>query len=166
MDGSSFGIGRAAPSGQSAWRLFPWVLSGVMAFVVAVNVGLVVTALRSFPGAAQGNGFVMSNAYNRVLQDEAKEEALGWMLAVDLDSQQRPTLMLKDRDGHPMDRAGIEAVATRPLGPEQATKLTMQPAGAGRYLADKALARGQWDVAIQVRQDTDLLRAVHRLIVP
>ncbi len=168
MDGSTFGLRRTepvGPQGRSAWRLFPWVLAGTMGIVIAVNVVLVVTALRSFPGAAAGNGFALSNAYNQVLADEIKQEALGWSVLLGLDDTQRPTLTLTDRDGHPLDGTDVDANAARPIGPPQTTPLAMHAVNGGLYLSDITLARGQWDLTLQVRRGDDVLRAVRRLIV-
>lgn len=168
MDGSRYWnphLDPAPPEGRSAWRWFPWAVAGTMAIVIAVNVWMVVLAMRSFPGAAQGNGFVLSNEYNQVLKDEAKQEALGWTLAIALDAAQRPMLTLTDHAGHALDQASVEASAARPLGPPQTTALGMQAVGAGRYLSQPALARGQWDVTLRVQHGNDVVRAVRRLIV-
>ena len=168
MDGSTFGmrgLEPGGPQGRSTWRLFPWILAGTMGIVIAVNVVLVVTALRSFPGAAAGNGFALSNAYNQVLADEAKQEALGWSVLAGLDDAQRPMLTLTDRDGRALDGTDMEASAARPIGPPQTTPLAMHAVNDGRYRSDIALARGQWDVTVQVRRGDDVMRAVRRLIV-
>ena len=165
MDGSQYRGNPAMPGGRSAWRWFPWALAGIMGLVFAVNILLVVTAVRSFPGAAQGNGFELSNAYNHVLENEAQQEALGWQVAATLDSTQHPAVSLTGRDRHALDGMAVEAVATRPLGPPQTTPLAMQPLGAGRYLADTALPSGQWDLTLTVRRGADVLHAVRRIIV-
>ncbi len=168
MDGSQYWNPRrdpASPDGRSAWRWFPWAVAGIMGIVIAANVGLVFTAMRSFPGAAEGNGFTLSNEYNQVLKDEAKQEALGWTLAIALDATQRPTLTLTDHAGHALDQASVQASAARPLGPPQTTPLGMHAVGTGRYLSELALARGQWDVTLRVQHGNDVVRAVRRLIV-
>ena len=168
MDGSTFGMRGfepVGPQGRSAWRLFPWIVAAVMSVVIAVNVVLVVTALRSFPGAAEGNGFALSNAYNQVLQDEAKQEALGWSVLIELDEMQRPTLTLTDRDGRALGEANVVASAARPLGPPQTTPLDMHAVTVGHYRSAITLARGQWDVTLQARRGDDVVRAVRRLIV-
>ena len=95
MDGSQYWnrhLDPAPPEGRSAWRWFPWAVAGTMGIVIVVNVWMVVIAMRSFPGAAQGNGFALSNEYNQVLKDEARQEALGWTLAIALDPAQRSEL--------------------------------------------------------------------------
>ncbi len=168
MDGGNFGMHRfgSAPSGgRSGWRWFPWAVAGAMGIVIVANAGLVVTAMRSFPGAAEGNGFALSNAYNHVLQDEARQEALGWTVLVALDAAQRPAVTLTDRNGRALEDAVIEATAARPLGPPQTTPLAMHAAGGGRYLSDMALPRGQWDVTLSAKHGDDLVRAVRRLVV-
>ena len=168
MDGSTFGIRGLEPSGpqgRSAWRLFPWILAGSMGIVIAVNVVLVVTAVRSVPGAASGNGFALSNAYKQVLADEAKQEALGWSMLLELDEAQRPVMTLTDHDGHALGGTTVEASVARPLGPPQTTPLARPAVNGGRYRSDTTLARGQWDVTLQVTRGDDVMRAVRRLIV-
>jgi nitrogen fixation protein FixH len=168
MDGGQYGrhgFEPAAPPRRSAWRFFPWAVTAALGIVMAVNVGLVVMAVRSFPGAAPGNGFALSNAYNEVLRSEARQEALGWTLQITLDEAWHPVVMLTDRDGRALTSVIVEANAARPLGPPQTTPLSLRAISGGRYLADAALTPGQWDVTLRATQGEDRMHAVRRLVV-
>jgi nitrogen fixation protein FixH len=154
-----------APPRRSAWQFFPWAVAAALGFVIAVNVGLVVMAVRSFPGAAQGNGFALSNAYNDVLKSEARQDALGWIVQVTLDGERHPLVSLTDSRGEALEAAEVEADAARPLGPPQTTPLVLRAVGNGRYVTDVALAPGQWDVTLRATQRADRLHAVRRVVV-
>jgi nitrogen fixation protein FixH len=156
---------RSAGAGRSGWRLFPWFVAAAMLGVIVVNGGLVYTALHSFPGNAGGDGFDLSNSYNRVLNTAERQAALGWVLTVEQTDARHVTLLLADRAGAPLTNARIAAHAVRPLGPRDTTALEFRLVGPGRYAAEAVLPRGQWDVLLKVSQGTDALMSERRLVV-
>jgi nitrogen fixation protein FixH len=156
------GSGMAARSG---WRLFPWVVAAAMAGVIAVNGGLVYVALHSFPGNAGGDGFDLSNSYNRVLDTAERQAALGWVLTVEQTDARHVTLLLADRAGTPLTDARIAAHAVRPLGPRDTTALEFSLVGPGRYAAETTLLPGQWDILLKVSRGTDSFTSERRLVV-
>jgi nitrogen fixation protein FixH len=139
-------IARTAGS-RSVWRFFPLAVIAWLGFVALVNTAMSISALRTFPGTASTSAFDTSNDYNAVLDVAARQNALGWDLQV-IQEQGRVVVRLDDRTGSPVGGLVLKAVASRPLGPEQATPLDFAFDGR-RHVATQALpAAGQWDVVI------------------
>jgi nitrogen fixation protein FixH len=157
--------GKKMRGARSGWRFFPWVICAGLGVVVLVNVGMVWAALRFHPGAAGGNGFGLSNGYNRVLAEAEREASLGWTLSVTA-VDGRPVLLLRDREGHALEGARIELVAQRPVGPPMRTLLRVRPEGDGRYVADEFLrAPGQWDFLVTATVEPDKIFSATRRVV-
>jgi nitrogen fixation protein FixH len=151
---------------RSPWRFFPLAMAGALVLVMAVNAGMVWSALNTFPGAAQNDGFDESNAYNHILAAVERQNALGWQVAADTLSNGRAVLHLKDRNGQPLTGAKIEANAIRPIGPVHATRLQFLPTEDGSYLADMALPlRGQWDLMVHAVRAGQEYRVTRRVLV-
>jgi nitrogen fixation protein FixH len=156
---------RAPRQVQSGWRWFPWAIVGFLGFVVVVNAGMMWAALGTFPGAAGGDGFDLSNHYDRVLDVAAHEAALGWKLDASVDPAGQPSITLIDRSGAPLNGARVSATAERPLGPPTTTALTFQ-AAAGRYVTAQRLPeKGQWDLLVTATQDGRTYTTTRRVIV-
>ena len=87
----------------TAWRLFPWAIGLGLATVIAVNGYMVASALRSFPGGARGGeGFDLSNRYNAVIEQTKERAAVGWQAVASVRADNRPVVLLIDRDGSPI----------------------------------------------------------------
>ena len=145
------------------WRWFPVALIGTLAIVFAVNGTMVYLALATFPGQAGEDGFDLSNAYGRVLDLSARQSALGWELALEAGPGGHPVVRATDRAGLPLPGAVVDARAERPVGPKEATALTLRPDGPGRLLSEQALAPGGWSVAVTIRQNGETLSTTRRL---
>ena len=105
---------------RSAW--IPWVFVGGLLLVVAVNAVLVVTAVGSFTGLTTGRSYDRGRAYNHVLAEAARQDALGWTDKVTL-SAGVLRVAVRDREGNPV--AGrLEGVLHRPI---KGTKLAFAP---------------------------------------
>jgi nitrogen fixation protein FixH len=88
-------------------RWIPWVFVGGMLLVLLVNVGMVVSALTTFTGVTTGRAYDKGRAYNHVLEEAARQDALGWRATVVVEAR---TLRLAVQD-----RAGL-AVPGRAAG--------------------------------------------------
>jgi nitrogen fixation protein FixH len=154
----------AIHSERSAWNYFPHAIIAALAVVVLVNIGMVWSALRTFPGVAALDVFDHSNAYDAVLAEEAQESALGWSLQP-VEESAVPVLALAARDGQPLTGATVAAEARRPLGPDMLTRLAFIEGASGHYVADAALpARGQWELRLTVEQGGHTLHATRRIV--
>ncbi|MGE0222183.1 MAG: FixH family protein [Acetobacteraceae bacterium] len=158
---------RNHPKIASGWCLFPWAVAAAMLLVVLVNVGMVVSAVHTFPGKAGRDGFDLSNHYNQVIDRVRDQAALGWSVRAEADRRGRPVLMLTADQDSPLIGALVHATARRPLGGAMETALLFENVGKGRYVADTALAvPGQWDLLLTVTANGKELVTTRRVVVP
>lgn len=153
---------------NSAWNLFPWAIVAGMLVVIAVNAGMVFSALQTFPGKAGRDGFDLSNRYNKVIDRVQEQAALGWTIVTEVDAKSRPTVRLTaSAAGIPLVNPRVVAVARRPVGDPQDTDLLFEHIGNARYVADTPLAaQGQWDLMLTVTSQSSELMTTRRIIVP
>ncbi len=153
---------------NSGWNLFPWAVVAGMLVVVVVNVGMVYSALQTFPGKAGRDGFDLSNRYNKVIDRVQEQAALGWTIQSEVDAKSRPTVRLTAAaGGTPLVNPRVLAVARRPVGDPLDTALQFEHIGNGRYVADTPLAPpGQWDLMLTVTSQSHELMTTRRIIVP
>ncbi|MEJ0015244.1 MAG: FixH family protein [Acetobacteraceae bacterium] len=150
---------------RTAWRFFPLAITAAIGLVVVVNGAMVYAALRSSPGQA-GEGFALSNHYDAILADAARDAALGWEVAARTDGDGRAVVALTGRDGAPLAGASLAGIARRPLGPPDARNLVFQEAGAGRFVADVVLpSAGQWELTLTATADGHATAVTRRVIV-
>jgi nitrogen fixation protein FixH len=151
---------------KSMWRFFPLAVAAGLGVVIAVNAGMVYTALHSFPGQAGAEDFALSNHYDAVLDREQAEAALGWTLVARTDDAGRPEVALTDRDGASLRGASVAATAERPLGAPEQRALAFHEVAAGRYVADAVLPMpGQWELTLSASQLGHDMAATRRVIV-
>jgi nitrogen fixation protein FixH len=149
---------------RSSWRWFPLGLVGALLTVFAVNGGMIYAAVHTFPGSAGEDGFDLSNQYDRVLADTARQASLGWQVRMELGAGPHLLLALTDRNGKALDAARIEAQAERPVGPPSTTKLALRQVADGRFTSQEALAPGQWTVTVSIIRNGQVLNATERLV--
>jgi nitrogen fixation protein FixH len=129
------------------WQYFPAAVALWLGLVAVVNGGMVWSALHTFPGTVDDHAFDRSNAYDTVLDNAAKQAALGWQLDVKVQGR-RVVLSLVDRDGKPVADLKLSAVASRPVGPAETTRIELS-AQDGHLVGSPALpGAGQWDLAL------------------
>ena len=162
MSARRAGAGRREP--RSAWDWFPWAVAASLVVVIVINAGMIWTALRTFPGAAGADGFDLSNDYNKVLAAAARQQALGWRFAARLGEGNRIAVRLADRAGAPLAGAQLSAVAERPVGPRAVTPLAFHELVPGRFVADRSLPMGRWDVLLTARAGGQLLTTTVRVV--
>ena len=150
----------------TAWRLFPWAIGLGLATVIAVNGYMVASALRSFPGGARGGeGFDLSNRYNAVIEQTKERAAVGWQAVASVRADNRPVVLLIDRDGTPIRGAKVTAMAERPVGVSVALDEVFDEDAPGRYVGRTALTMpGQWDVHVTVATDGHGFAATRRVV--
>jgi nitrogen fixation protein FixH len=115
--------------------------------VIAVNLTMAMMAVGSFHGTVVDNSYVASQHYNGWLKQAAASKALGWQAVPQRRADGRvviETLIVPAE-------ATLTATAERPLGARDDTPLAFAPAGAGRWVSDKALAPGRWQLRMTIR---------------
>ncbi|MFN3864296.1 MAG: FixH family protein [Erythrobacter sp.] len=123
---------------------------GGFGIVVAVNLVMASLAVGSFHGTVVDNSYVASQNYNDWLARAAASRRLGWQVRA---SQRDDGRVVLETARVPA-AAQVAAQAERPLGAREATHLAFAPAGEGRWVSDKPLAEGRWQlrIAIDARQ--------------
>ncbi|MEI6159433.1 MAG: FixH family protein [Roseococcus sp.] len=123
-------------------RWIPWVFVGGMLVVILVNGVLIFSALSTFTGVSVGQAYDRGRTYNHVLEEAARQDALGWTLRTSLEAG-RLAITARDREGAPV-RGVLAAHLLRPLDGE---RLEFPDAtGSGRFLLElPELRAGQWE---------------------
>ena len=145
-------------------RWIPWVFVGGMTVVVLVNLVLVYAALSTFTGVTTGRSYDRGRAYNQVLAEAARQDALGWSARVALDGGVL-SVVATDREGLPVG-GRVQGVLHRPLEGAE-IPLDFAVAGPGRFIAEAAPpATGQWEARLILSGARDeRLEIRQRLIV-
>ncbi len=129
-------------------RWIPWVFVGGMLLVLVVNIGMVVSALTTFTGVTTGRAYDKGRAYNHVLEEAARQDALGWRATVAVEGQLL-RVVVADRAAQPV--AGrLEGVLRRPMDGQE-VPLTPAATQPGTWAASlPALPAGQWEVRLSL----------------
>ncbi|MFM2041734.1 MAG: putative nitrogen fixation protein fixH [Pseudomonadota bacterium] len=154
---------------KSAW--IPWVFVGAMGIVLAVNAVMVTVAVKTFTGLTVEKPYERGIAYNRVLDAQQRQDALGWQVAADMDVAAdgltgRLLLTVRDAGGGAVDALAVEARLVRPVEVIDDVPLFFTPAGDGRYVATVTLPRpGQWDLKARLTGAGADYTLIERLVV-
>ena len=130
---------------RSAW--IPWAFVGGMALVVAVNGVLIFAAVDTFTGVTTGSAYDKGRAYNHVLAEAARQDALGWTDKVTL-SAGVLHVSVRDRADQPV--AGrLDGVLRRPV---EGTELPFaaETATPGEWQVPVELRAGQWEARLRL----------------
>jgi nitrogen fixation protein FixH len=153
---------------RPADRFIPWYFALAMIVVVAVNGALVFFATRSWSGLTTGQAYESGLAYNRVLDEATRQEALGWNFAVAVEGSRggsRLVLRATDNAGRPL--TDLRLALERPLGLDPVRDVEIRPAGGEVYEADlPSLASGQWVLRLVATRGADQRNLTQRLNVP
>ncbi len=150
--------------------LIPWIFVGGMAFVVAVNAGMVTMAIKTFPGLAHESAFERGLTYNRVLAEVDRQERLGWILRAAF-TPAAPhegifRVQLSDRDGQSLSGARLLATFVRPLGGDTSVHVELNEEAIGTYAAPLQLpSSGQWDARVSVMRAGERFESTQRLFI-
>src|SRR5262245_21241991 len=119
--------------GKDRW--IPLTLVAGMLVVIAVNAAMVTIALRSDNGLVDDKPFVRGLAYNRVLEEAARQDALGWRVAVAVEpggaDRARVVVRAAGREGEPLAGARVEGTLERPVERLDPVALTLAEAAPG-----------------------------------
>lgn len=153
------------PSRRGRW--IPWVFVGGMLLVVAVNGVLITAAVTTFTGTTVGHAYDRGRTYNHILEEAARQRALGWSAEVAW-ADDRLTLRARDHDGAPLPAdTAVTGILLRPLEGTE-LPLAFQPAGAGAWTAAAPVPEpGLWEARLTLaRPDGSRLQVQRRLMLP
>jgi len=156
-------------------RWIPWVYVAVFIPVIAVNILLVHLALSSSTGLVTDRAFDTGQDYNSVIAAGARQRALGWQAAIDVqpasqaDLPHRVSVMvaLKDSAGNPLTGLTIAGRLFSPVDPQPDVAATLVETAGGRYRTVLALPRaGQWELQLVATDGTAQYAIQQRLAAP
>jgi len=122
-------------------RWIPWVFVGGMLLVLVVNLGMVAAALTTFTGVTTGRAYDKGRAYNHVLEEAARQDALGWRATVAMEARTLHLAVL-DRAGQPVPGL-VAGVLRRPMD-----GLELPLALAGGVADVAAVPAGLWEARL------------------
>lgn len=127
------------------------VLAGFVAafgVIVAVNIALAVSAVKTFPGLEVRNSYVASQTF-----DDRREaqQALGWMVRAH-HSGNVLTLAITDAGGRPVRAAALDATVGRATHVAEDVIPEFRFDGAV-YVAPVALGGGNWNIRMEARAE-------------
>jgi nitrogen fixation protein FixH len=159
---------RTAEPLRSRW--IPWAFVSFFVVVFAVNGAMVWFALSSWTGLEADNSYERGLIYNRAIEAEKEQAALGWHVGFSFaqTGPRRGTLELdlNGRDGAGLRGAKVDALLVRPTREGFDFDLALAESVPGRYLADVELPLpGQWEVRLAARAKGEVYRLSPRIYV-
>lgn len=151
-------------------RWIPWLFVGFFGIVLAVNGVLAYVATSTFTGLQTEGHYRKGLAYNRVIEADRRQAALGWKVAVAFgatgEQSGRLTVRVADDAGAPLEGATVTARLVRPIQAGYDMDITLAPAGAGTYEAALELPlRGQWDIQTLIEHRSGAYRTAERIVM-
>ena len=117
---------------------------GCFGIIIAVNIYMAVSAVRTFPGLEVKNSYVASQQFD---ERKAAQEALGWTVKAELEGQQL-VLSITDANG-PVEVRELDALLGRPTNVKQDSRPDFVFNGTA-YVAPVDVTDGNWDVRLEV----------------
>lgn len=158
---------------HKAW--IPWAFVVVFIPVIAVNVLLIRMALSSNTGLVTDHAFDTGQGYNAVIAAGARQQALGWQAAIDVQPAPLPdaphrvalTIGMADQSGLPLKGLTIAGRVTSPVDPQPDIDAVLVENAGGRYRQQLSLPRaGQWELQLVVSDGTSQYAIQQRLTAP
>lgn len=146
------------------------VLFAMLAFfgvIFAVNGSFTYFALSSFPGLTTEQAYEEGLSFNQTLENVAKQNAIGWISAVQLTQGGQVTIEIADRDGKALSGLNVQTVLMRPLDNESDQTLSLKEIRPGNYQTTGAqINPGQWRVELTASQnDNPVFYKIHNSVV-
>lgn len=139
------------------------VLYGFIAFfmlIFAANGALVYFAMESWTGLETDNSYEKGLAYNRILDADARQQALGWQGIVGVDpvsnGRVRLRVTVSDRQGRSLSGLDVVVRFVRPTHHGHDFTETLKAKEAGIYETEfQPPLRGIWDVRVDAAGSSD-----------
>ena len=121
------------------------IFFGAFGIIIAVNLLLAFSAVRTFPGLEVANSYVASQQFDR---NRAAQEALGWTLDTRLEDGAL-RLTFADADGRPVRPASMAALFGRTTESVDDQVPVFTETAPGVYAAPVQAGRGVWMLRVQ-----------------
>lgn len=150
-------------------RLIPWIFVAGMALVVAVNGVLVYFALGTWSGLVVERPYERGVQYNRLLEEAARQDRLGWQFDIALETAGESTRIVvqaMDAVGKPLSGLSLRASIERPVEREEHGTVLLGEQQPGRYAASLGRLRpGQWQTRLVAERGADSASTAQRQII-
>ena len=124
-----------------------WMFAGGFGVIIAANLALAISAVRTFPGLETENSYATSQSFDA---DRAAQEALGWEVRARLADGQ-VTLSVTGRGGQPVAPAEIDAILGRATQKADDIALDFRPGRGGVLVAEAPGTEGRWNLWLNMR---------------
>lgn len=147
-------------------HVLAWVV-GFFVVVVAVDVGFMTMAIRTFPGQVSVTPYEDGVAYNRTLTQMDAQARLGWRASASVMPDGAVELEVRDRAGAPVTGLKARGALQRPATEQGRLALTFAETAPGRYRTAPQAITGAWDLeAVAVDGLRHRFEAQRRLLWP
>lgn len=131
----------------TGWHMLA-IMVAFFGVIIGVNVFMAVASSRTWTGLVVENSYVASQEFQRKLDLQREQAALGWTPAF----AYRPgelRFVLNDGQGRPLEIGTVTVALTRPVGAAEDQTLTLARQADGAYVGAVTLASGVWDAQIR-----------------
>lgn len=135
---------------QFTGRQMSAIMIGFFAVVIAVNLIMATSAVRTFGGVVVQNSYVAGQKFNGWIAEGRVQEQLGWRVQANGSADGSLIVSLAGSKG-PLEGALVAVDAEHPLGQFEGRSFALKELGGGRYAAAHALPEGRWTLRIQAR---------------
>lgn len=136
----------------AGFRLNGWhvlaIVTGFFAIVIAVDIGFVVMAVRTFPGEISATPYEDGLAFNRSAAQLRAQDRMGWRATAAAEPG-AVSVEVRDHDGKSIAGLTVTGALERPATETGRIVLAFRETRLGRYIAMPGDLRGAWDLTLQ-----------------
>jgi nitrogen fixation protein FixH len=160
-------MNNASSHAETRGNWIPWIFVAFFGVVLIVNGIMIYIAISTWNGVAAQRSYDKGLAYNRNIEAQKAQEALGWTHRIEVDGEGRLVLAVSDADEAPIPGATVFATLERPNDASLDFATPFEAVGGGRYIADVGdIARGVWNVHLVFEKNGRRLVADERVMMP
>lgn len=150
---------------------YPYIFVAAFMVVLLVNVTMAYFATSTFSGLATENPYEKGLAYNRTLEAQRQQDAMGWTVDVQVDPAANHgagiTIVYRDQTGKPVDGMMVRAQFIRPTAKGHDREVALAPVGPGTYATHQELPMsGVWDMDVAAKGAAASYQLSRRIVVP
>jgi nitrogen fixation protein FixH len=154
-----------AATPQTGFRLNGWhvlaIISGFFAVVIAVDVGFVVMAVKTFPGEVSRTPYEDGLAYDKSVAQQRAQARMGWRATAAAEPA-AVGVEMRDRNDAPITGLTVTGMLERPATEAGRLALRFRETRPGRYVARLNDLSGAWDLSLQTTSPKGELFTAHR----
>ena len=147
---------------QFTGRHMAIIMVAFFSVVIAVNVVMARSAIRTFGGTVVENSYVASQQFNGWLRDAATQDRLGWRARASAEPGDRIAVALAGPHGA-IEHARVTIEAEHPVGLLKDQQLVLTEQRRGIYAATHRLPPGRWRLRIDAQTPAGEARFVQDL---